>query len=69
MKNELIFVLFVVLIFSCLVGSVSLFERQTCYAKAGDMGFEYRFLIIGGCQIEVEEGRWIPLESYYFKEE
>lgn len=40
-----------------------------CDAKTEDMGFENRYSFWGGCQIEVESGKWIPLKNYYFKEE
>lgn len=41
----------------------------TCDVKTRDMGFENRWSYLAGCQIEVESGKWIPLDSYYFKEE
>lgn len=44
-------------------------EIATCDAKTIDIGFSHRYSIMGGCQIEVEENKWIPLELYYFKQE
>ena len=40
-----------------------------CAQQTRDMGFNHRYAWVTGCQIEVEEGKWIPLDSYYFKEE
>lgn len=40
-----------------------------CNARTADMGFEHRWSLFGGCQIEVVESQWIPLESYYWKQE
>lgn len=43
--------------------------RGFCMAKTVDIGYPSRWSIMAGCQIEVKESQWIPLESYYFKEE
>lgn len=58
-----------VLFIGLFLGGVYVLENISCNAKTQDMGFDHRFSALGGCQIEIEEGRWIPLDSYYFKEE
>jgi hypothetical protein len=45
------------------------FMQASCDAKTKDIGFAHRWSTMGGCQIEVDAGRWIPLDSYYFKQE
>ena len=40
----------------------------TCRAKTSGMGFPYSFSVWGGCKIQVENGKWIPLDSYYYKQ-
>lgn len=40
-----------------------------CQAKTSGMGFPHRWGPLMGCQIEVNPGQWIPLDSYYFKQE
>ena len=40
-----------------------------CNAETLNMGFDHRYSFLGGCQIEVNEGQWIPLDNYYFEEE
>ncbi len=44
-------------------------DRAECNAKTVQIGFAHRWSVLGGCQIEVTEGQWIPLGSYYFKQE
>lgn len=44
-------------------------DRVACFSKSADMGFNANYSYFGGCRIEVEDNKWIPLESYYFKEE
>jgi len=44
-------------------------NEKSCYERTKYMGFDVNYDIWAGCQIEVEKGKWIPLESYYFKEE
>ena len=45
------------------------FEQAQCIAKTENIGFAHRWSILGGCQIEVNLNQWIPLDSYYFKQE
>ena len=39
-----------------------------CNAKTADIGLEHRWGFWKGCQIEVEEGRWIPYERWLYGE-
>ncbi len=52
-----------------MVGCYYFYDSFVCGAKTNDMGFNSRWSIVSGCLIEVEQNKWIPLESYYFKEE
>lgn len=45
------------------------FSAFQCESKTSGMGFENRWGPVMGCQIEVNPNQWIPLESYYFKQE
>ena len=60
--------LIVLIIGGCTAGLVKL-DEVGCYAQTADMGYDARWGVWTGCQIEVESGKWIPLDSYYFKEE
>lgn len=60
--------LFLLLFAGVFFGIAQLSEAQ-CAAKTESMGFDSRWSILGDCQIEVADGQWIPLESYYFKQE
>ena len=44
-------------------------SARECAAETQYMGFESRWDRWAGCQIEVSPGQWIPLDSYYFKQE
>jgi len=69
-SGELIIgIVVVVAITTGVVFGVMKFEQAQCIAKTENMGFASRWSWLGGCQIEVVEGQWIPLESYYFKQE
>lgn len=69
MDDLWIMVLIVAAMLACLVGGTTLYERSVCLAKTEGMGFDVQWSLFGGCKIEVKEGQWIPLDSYYFKEE
>jgi hypothetical protein len=62
-------ILFVAMIFVVLVACAAFGTFASCRAATRDIGFNSRFDIMAGCQIEVNPGQWIPLESYYFKDE
>lgn len=68
--GDLIIGVFVfIIIVTLVVFGVGKLEQAQCIAKTQSIGFDYRWSWLGGCQIEVTEGQWIPLESYYFKQE
>lgn len=50
------------------VGLAYLFGPPQCGQATADIGYGHRWLLFGGCQIEVEEGLWIPLENYRYIE-
>ena len=35
----------------------------SCKGKTSGIGYPARYLILGGCQIQVDE-RWLPLDNY-----
>lgn len=59
--------LFAILICFCF-GAI-LYENASCNAKTENIGFPHQWSLLGRCKIEVSDGKWIPLESYYFKQE
>lgn len=44
-------------------------DYATCMSKTERIGFDRDWSLVGGCLIEVSQDQWIPLESYYFKQE
>ena len=44
-------------------------DKATCEARTAHIGFDHKFGIWSGCLIEVENGQWIPLDNYYFKQD
>lgn len=68
-RDSIIEMAIVVLLLAAALAGYFYIDAASCKAKAEGMGFEYKWSIIASCQIEVEDGRWIPLDSYYFKEE
>ena len=67
--KEVIILLGVLLVILFCCGSfVTVGESLSCHGKARDLDLNSRWLLIGGCQVEVEPGRWIPLENYRWME-
>lgn len=62
--TPLVFMLVILAIF-CL-GPLYALDIITCHSKYADFETKYGFL--SGCQIKPDD-KWIPAESYYFKEE
>jgi len=44
----------------------SLFEQSVCDKAIAGIGMAHRWSILGGCQIEVDEGVWIPLRNWRY---
>lgn len=44
-------------------------SNYRCTAMTRNMGIAHDWSWFGGCVVEVEDGRWIPLDNYYFREE
>lgn len=64
-----ILILFVLCLVVVAVGADYITNRISCETKTAQIGFDHRYTFWGGCLIEVRPGQWIPLESYYFKQE
>lgn len=62
-------ILIIVAIVVASIIGVTKFDEAKCIAKTEGIGFPHRWSWIGGCLIEVNPDQWIPLESYYFKQE
>lgn len=43
--------------------------ESSCRQVSSIMNIDYDYTIMIGCMIEIEDNKWIPLESYYYKEE
>lgn len=63
-----VFLLFFVLITGMVVGLSYGVDKPSCYAKTQQIGFESRWSLWGGCQILVEDGKWIPIDNYYYEQ-
>jgi len=61
------FIAVAVIIVACVLGVGAVYNSYECQVKTADIGYAHRWSIVGGCQIEVEDDRWIPLDAYYFE--
>lgn len=43
-------------------------DRRICKDTAYTMGYNYSYKLTTRCMLQVEETKWVPLESYYYKE-
>jgi|WetSurMetagenome_2_1015567.scaffolds.fasta_scaffold122671_6 hypothetical protein len=64
----ILIILIVLAVFAGLVYGISYLNKFSCDAKTIQIGFPHRWSFWGNCQIEVNPGKWIPLDSYYFKQ-
>lgn len=55
-------------IFGFIGGMYTVLDRPSCDAETLHMGFPHQWTFWGGCQIEVADGKWIPLTNYYYTE-
>jgi hypothetical protein len=51
------------------VGANYLVIRPSCYAETADIGMPARYSLMGGCQVQLSDGRWIPLHNWYYIED
>lgn len=64
-RAVLLFLLGVLILFS--IGYFV--NKGVCDAKTTDIGFPHRFSALGGCQVEIDPGHWIPLDNFYFPQQ
>ena len=57
--GKIIFVVFVVLI-----SLAPVLSEYECSAKTEGIGLNHDWSFFGGCRVEYEQGKWIPLERY-----
>uniref|UniRef100_A0A6M3K974 Uncharacterized protein n=1 Tax=viral metagenome TaxID=1070528 RepID=A0A6M3K974_9ZZZZ len=68
-KGAIVMILIAIaLTFGTFYGTFML-AKYECQVKSAQMEVDSRWRVIGGCFIEIEADKWIPIESYYFKEE
>jgi len=67
-KAALTLITIFLVIFLVFVLAGYVLDYVSCLGKVVDIGYPYRFRLIGGCQLEVKDGIWIPLDTYYFRE-
>lgn len=72
-KEEFLAYVTIILLSCALIwGSLRLtwwLSETSCLRQTTDIGYNARWDKWTDCQIEVKPGQWIPLDSYYFKEE
>ena len=64
----LAFVIVIGALIGALVGLSVAIGNYECQAKTQDIGYDHRWSFWAGCQIQLEDDRWIPLDSYYYQE-
>ena len=69
MRETLVILGIIAIAFIFIFSSGTTRDRMTCYSKTENMGFNTEWSIFGGCRIEVDENKWIPLENYRQYEE
>lgn len=55
-------------ILAAIFGSVLLMARTACGNSAEVLGTEYRWRVLGGCYLQVEDGRFVPSDNYRVNE-
>jgi hypothetical protein len=62
--NFILLVLIVLVVVVVSLWGIFTLSRSSCTACTKDIGFPHRWSIMGGCQIEIGENKWIPLDNY-----
>lgn len=63
--NELIAgIIGLCLLLAAIIIPLNILESMSCSAKWRDSGFEHRYSLMGGCQIKMKTGVWIPAGNY-----
>ncbi len=67
---KILAIIALVVMMTCLVGAGVAYglAKPTCNSETANIGFPHQWSFWGGCQIEVTEGKWIPLSNYYYTE-
>lgn len=50
------------------VGTIYAIAPAKCNADTADIGLEHRWSFWGRCQVQIEDGRWVPLDNWYYIE-
>jgi hypothetical protein len=67
-ETELIFTTVVcIAILAGLFFCVATYDATLCTNKGHIMGFESRYDFFSGCFYEVEDGRWVDSDAYYYE--
>lgn len=64
MKDFLASIVALVILLTFIVGALNALNDAGCKAQWKDSGFEYRYSMMGGCQIKNKSGVWIPSDAY-----
>jgi hypothetical protein len=70
MIKDFCLTLFTLVVLFVLLATIAQYglSQPICYTRTKEIGLSARWSFWAGCQIEVEEGRWIPLENWYYVE-
>lgn len=63
MKNFLVALSLTIIVVALVIAAYFEYDKAKCSAKTYDLGYRVRWTELGGCQLEVLEGQWIPLEN------
>ncbi|KKL11935.1 hypothetical protein LCGC14_2540820 [marine sediment metagenome] len=68
MKEVFTFVAIVLAVLCFVLGTAALGSKVSCKAKTAEIRYQSDWGFFSGCRIKVEDGKWIPLERYYYRE-
>jgi hypothetical protein len=43
-------------------------DRPQCTARTQNIGLDSRWSFWGGCQVQIDTARWVPLDNWYYIE-
>lgn len=69
MQIPIIAVLAIVILSTASILAITKLSERDCGRIADKMGYPSYHTFSTGCMIEVEPGKWIPLDKYYYKGE
>ena len=63
-RIEIVIIAAIIAAIIAMIAGIPFLAEAGCMERTDGMGFNVKWSFIGGCKIEYEKGKWIPLANY-----